>query len=246
MAATTHNTPYRELTDEHSVLLWQTCAYADELVDTARSRRPLNPAFDTMLDFLHHRLLPYLSAEERQLSGSELRDEHFTQVLLTDHNRIRAGVENVEAARTRLMVTTSTAALVSRLDRHVQREETWVTDTDLHQRATEGAAAPAAWALPLLLAAEIDLDALPHDTCDRLVLTRLQRDASRQDRAAARRPRPAPALAASARPHPRRPRLGLRAGRTKPMGSPDHPTRSRFRLVGSPSPCRQMLTGAGR
>jgi uncharacterized protein (DUF2249 family) len=175
MTATTHNTPYRELTDEHSVLLWQTCAYADEIVDTAHSRRPLTPAFDTMLDFLHHRLLPYLSAEERQLSGSELRDEHLTQVLLTDHNRIRTDVENVEAARTRPLLTMSTAALVSRLDRHVQREETWVTDTDLHQRATDGAAAPAAWALPLLLAAEIDLDALPHDTCDRLVLTRLQR-----------------------------------------------------------------------
>jgi hypothetical protein len=82
MAATTLTAPHRTLTDTHSVLLWQTCAYADELIDTAQSRRPLTPAINTMFDFLHYRLLLYLGAAERQLPG-----ERLTQVLLTDHNR---------------------------------------------------------------------------------------------------------------------------------------------------------------
>lgn len=150
--------PAGSLVDEHSVLLWQTCAYAEDLIDAARSKQRMTPAYDAMLQFLHYGLLPYLSREEQQLPPSELRDEHMIPLLLADHERLRDDVDNVELSRTRRLLTLATGALVDRLDRHVRREESWVTN------ASTGVVADADlndWALPLLLSHDIDLVALP-------------------------------------------------------------------------------------
>jgi uncharacterized protein (DUF2249 family) len=170
LATTAREARPRTLADEHSVLLWQTCAFADELVDATGARGTLLPAYDRMLGFLHHRLLPYLGAEERRLPTGELRDGHLAGILLADHDRIRADVENVEAARTRRLLSIATSALVTRLDRHVQREASWVS---ADAQAVDDVEL-SVWMAPILLADEIDLDALPHDVSDRLVLARLR------------------------------------------------------------------------
>jgi uncharacterized protein (DUF2249 family) len=164
--------PTGGLVDDHTVLLWQTCAYADDLSDAAQSGQRLTPAYDAMLEFLHYRLLPYLRDEERELPPAKLRDEHMTGLLLADHDRLRADVDNVECSRTRRLLTLSADALVDRLDHHVRREELWVADP------TSGAArstANDAWAVPLLLTDDIDLDAIPAEHGSGLVLRRLQR-----------------------------------------------------------------------
>ena len=150
------------LADEHSVLLWQTCSYADALVTAATSGGPLGTPYDAMLGFLHYRLLPYLSSEERALLPSE-------RALIGDHNRIRGDVEDLDLARTRRTLATTSAALVRRLDEHVQREDA------LGVTGPGGGRPPAAWALPLLLTDEIDLTALPPDSAAPLVLARLRR-----------------------------------------------------------------------
>lgn len=147
--------PLAPIDDEHSVLLWQTCAYADDLSDAARSGRRLTPAYDAMLEFLHHRLLPYLSEEERQLPPVRLRDDHMLPLLLSDHERLRADVDNLESSRTRRLLRLAVDALVDRLDRHVRREEAWVSGAGTAGPDLEG------WALPLLLDDTIELDALP-------------------------------------------------------------------------------------
>jgi uncharacterized protein (DUF2249 family) len=159
------------LVDEHSVLLWQTCAYVENLTDAVQSRQRVTPAYDAMLQFLHYGLLPYLSKEERQFPPSKLRDEHLSRLLLADHERLRDDVDNIEGSRTRRLLTLASDVLVDRLDRHIRREESWirnpssgtVTDADLDD-----------WALPLLLSGDIVLDALPVEDRDTLVLHRLQ------------------------------------------------------------------------
>ncbi len=161
------------IADEHSVLLWQTCAYADELIETADSHRRLAPTYDAMLGFLHHRLLPYLVGEESRLGETALRDAHLAHTLLADHDRLRDDVENVEASRTRRLLSLAAAALVERLGRHVQREESWVTDATAHEPARPTDLA--SWALPLLLDDDIEIDALPAEGRDVLVLERLRR-----------------------------------------------------------------------
>jgi uncharacterized protein (DUF2249 family) len=162
------------IADEHSVLLWQTAAYAEDLTDAARSSRRLTPAYDAMLGFLHYRLLPYLSAEEREIDPGRLRDEHLTRQLMADHERLRADVDNVESSRTRRLLMLAAEVLVDRLDHHMRREEAWVTDAcadvDLPNLDIDEQ-----WALPLLLRGDIDLDALPETVRDALVLGRLQR-----------------------------------------------------------------------
>lgn len=157
------------LADEHDVLLWQTCSYADELIDAVESGRPAAGAHDAMLEFAHYRLLPYLAAEERRLPAERLRDDHFSQLLLDDHARIRYGVDNVEAGRTRQLLALAADGLVERLDRHIRREQTWVT----RDAAIPDDPESASWALPLVLADEIDLDALPAEFREQLVLQRL-------------------------------------------------------------------------
>lgn len=162
--------PAPAIVDEHSVLLWQTCAFADELMAAARSGRRLAPAFDAMLEFLHYRLLPYLTEEEHRLPAGELRDEHLAQLLAADHARLRTDVETLESSRTRRVLGLAAGALVDRLDRHVRREESWVSDP----WAGRGPDDSGEWALPLLLGDEVDVDALPPDGRDGLVIQRLQ------------------------------------------------------------------------
>lgn len=162
--------PAAPILDEHSVLLWQTCAYADDLTDAARSMQPLGDAYDAMLEFLHYRLLPYLTEEERRLPETRLRDERMRGLLLADHERLRDDVGNLEGSHTRRRLALTADALVDRLDRHVGREETWVADhgpepaTEVDQQG---------WALSLLFAGDIDLDALPARHRERMVLQRL-------------------------------------------------------------------------
>jgi len=172
MTTLTHAAPAGPLVDEHSVLLWQTCAYAEDLSDVAQSGQRVTSAFDAMLGFLHYRLLPYLHDEERQLPPSKLRDEHMTRLLIADHARLRADVDNVESSRTRRLLTLASGVLVDRLDHHIRREERWVADPTAG--ATDSAGTEA-WAVPLLLTDDIDVDALPAEHLSSLVLGRLQR-----------------------------------------------------------------------
>ena len=153
------------LTDEHSVLLWQTCAYADDLVTAATSRGPLGTRYDVMLEFLHHRLLPYLSSEERGLPTVA----HDAAELIEDHNRIRSDVDDLDRAPTRRALAGASTALVLRLDQHVLREDL------LRPAEPLFGPPPAAWALPLLLSDEIDLADLPPDDAQALVVERLRR-----------------------------------------------------------------------
>ena len=157
------------ISDEHSVLLWQTCAYADDLGDAARAGRRLTPAHDAMLEFLHYRLLPYLTNEERQLAPQRLRDDHLLQLLASDHERLRADVDNIESSRTRRLLALAAEALVDRLGRHVRREESWLADPlgDPQQADMQD------WALPLLFSDVIDLDALPSEHREALIRQRL-------------------------------------------------------------------------
>ncbi len=166
---TTTLAPEPALSDDHSVLLWQTCAYADDLTDAVREGRRLVQAHDAMLEFLHYRLLPYLGEEERQLPPERLRDEHMRWLLIADHDRLRDDVDTLETSRTRQLLTLATQALVHRLDRHVHREQVWVAEP---AGARSGPVVPE-WALPLLLTDPIALDALPAEHRDRLVLQRL-------------------------------------------------------------------------
>jgi hypothetical protein len=126
------------LLDDHSVLVWQTCAYAEELGDAARSGARLTPPFDALLEFLRFRLLPYLRAEERQLTPPQLTDQDVRRLLLADHDRLRARVADLEAGRTRSMVVAACDGLVDGLDRHVRREERWLAAA--RRRAGTGAA----------------------------------------------------------------------------------------------------------
>ncbi len=175
LSAPTRSVPARPapITDEHSVLLWQTCGYADELIETAESAGPLVPAYEAMLGFLHYRLLPYLAGEESRLGPDGLCDPHLVRTVLADHDRIRDDVENVEGSRTRRLLALSAGVLVERLGRHVQREEAWVCDPA--SPADPARSDVAGWAVPLLLADDIELDALPVEDRDVLVLERLRR-----------------------------------------------------------------------
>jgi len=157
------------LTDNHSVLLWQTCAYGVDLTESVTLRQRLTPAYDAMLGFLHYRLLPYLTVEERQLPAARLRDERMLPLLLADHERLRADVENIASCHTRGVLALATGVLVDRLDRHLRREERWVKPIDTRQQA----APPADWALPLLLEDEINVDGFPAEQRDRLLRQRL-------------------------------------------------------------------------
>ena len=112
-----------DLTDEHGLLLWQTSAYVDDLHDGRGDRAA---RLTLLLGFLHQRLVPYLAAEEVRLLGSGLRDGHLTRLLLADHERLRAHVENIERSRTAELADMAATALLLRLERHARREERWV------------------------------------------------------------------------------------------------------------------------
>lgn len=114
------------LPDAHSVLLWETSAYVEEM----QTDRPHHAQRRKALcRFLRERLLPYLAGEERRLLVSGLRDEHLTSLLLADHARLRAHVENIRGSRTPDLADMAAEALVCRLDKHVRREQRWVVDT---------------------------------------------------------------------------------------------------------------------
>ena len=85
-----------------------------------------------MLDFLHVRLVPYLANEERQLMD-RVRDERMKPLLVADHDRLRAAVHNIESSSTRRLVGIAAAAVVDQLDRHVEREVSWVSDPMLDE-----------------------------------------------------------------------------------------------------------------
>lgn len=163
------------LVDEHSVLLWEACAYADDLSASARSGQRLATALDAMLGFLHYRLLPYLTDEELHLSPDGLRDEHMGRLLAADHERLRTAVDVLESCRTPHLIGLAATALIMALERHVRREESWVVEAS--QRSDAGCRAPAQalgdWALPLVISDEIDLDALPAAGRDALIHQRL-------------------------------------------------------------------------
>jgi uncharacterized protein (DUF2249 family) len=163
-------TPAAPLVDEHSVLLWQVCAHADAVAEAAGSGADFAPALHGMLTFLHYRLLPYLVAEESRFGPAQLRDERMADLLISDHQRLRADVENLESSRTRSLTGIAAAALVTRLDRHVRREECWVED------ACSGAKSGVDvedWDLLMRLSDVIDVDSLPAVCRDDLVLRRL-------------------------------------------------------------------------
>jgi uncharacterized protein (DUF2249 family) len=163
------------LSDEHSILLWEACAYSDELTRAAHSGAGLDAACNAMLEFLHYRLLPYLCAEERRFCDSGLRDRALAHLLVADHDRIRAHVDTLAASRTPGLRVISSSALVDRLDRHVQREQSWLLD-NAGAVVTPVAAAPVdGWALPLVLVEHVDLDALPEEIAEELVLQKIQR-----------------------------------------------------------------------
>jgi uncharacterized protein (DUF2249 family) len=168
----TQAAPTGALADEHSVLLWQTCAYAEDLSDAAQAGQRLTPAYDAMLEFLHYRLLPYLRDEERQFPPSKLRDEQMTRLVLADHERLRADVDNVESSRTRRLLTIASDVLVDRLDHHARREERWVAAPTV---VVPDGVHLEKWAVPLLLTDDIDLDSLPAEHVSGLVIRRLQR-----------------------------------------------------------------------
>lgn len=118
---TTLTAPGVPVADEHRVLLWQTAAYAEDLTGAARSSHRLTSAYDAMVQFLRFRLLPYLSDEERDLAPSQLRDEHLAPLLTTDHERLRADVDNIESSRIRRLLSLAAGVLVERLDPHAPR-----------------------------------------------------------------------------------------------------------------------------
>jgi len=169
------------LSDEHSILLWETCAYSDALTQAADSGTGLDAACDALLEFLHYRLLPYLCAEERRLCDSGLRDRALADLLVADHDRIRAHVDTLSASRTPRLRVISSRALVDCLDRHVQREQSWVLDIDMAAGSdvgtgvAEGRALVRGWALPLVLTDHVDLDALPLDIAEELVVQKILR-----------------------------------------------------------------------
>jgi hypothetical protein len=131
------------VTDDHSLLLWQTCAYADDLTDAVRGGRPFTGPYQALVDFLHERLLPYLSDEERRLPAARLRDDHLVPLIGTEHARLRADVSTIEGSRTRELLAMATERLVDRLERHVSREEAWLKSSDtrrIEQHGPGGAA----------------------------------------------------------------------------------------------------------
>jgi uncharacterized protein (DUF2249 family) len=161
------------LHDEHCVLLWQTCAYAENVVDEVRARYPPVNALSELLGFLHGRLLPYLNREAELFANVRLRTDWVARALLADHARIRADIECITASRTRSQTRQAVDALVGNLDRHLQHQQVWFADPAVHHIAGFDDELPG-WALPLLLGKDIDVDCLPATGGEALVIQRLQ------------------------------------------------------------------------
>jgi uncharacterized protein (DUF2249 family) len=161
-----------DLCDDQTILLWQACAYAADLVVATESGQDVGPPRDALLGFIHYALLPYLRFEEREVTSWTSRDERLNRRQLADHDRIRNHVDGVEATRHRRPLTMATDALIARLDRHIRREQGWVADVQPGSDHRQGIMPR--WLSPLL-ADHVDLDALSGRDRDMLVLERLQR-----------------------------------------------------------------------
>jgi len=160
------------LADEQSVLLWRACAYAEDVVAASESGRELRPARESLLRFIHYELLPYLRFEEGEFADWAPRGGPYHERQLVDHDRIRSGADRVESSQQGPPLTVATRTLVDRLDRHIRSEQEWAPEPT---PAFPGRPAePKGWVAPAL-GDWIDLEALPADDGDVLVLDRLQR-----------------------------------------------------------------------
>lgn len=118
--------PVTALADDHSVLLWLTCAYAADVVETAEAGRDIAAGLASMLDFLHWGLLPYLRHEE-QLLLEEDEQGSLASTVLAEHRRIRHDVAAIEQSKGHADRSRAAAgSLVMTLDQHIRREEGWV------------------------------------------------------------------------------------------------------------------------
>lgn len=127
LPAATHGS---SIADDQSVLLWQACAYVDDVTDAARDGRPLAESYDALRQFLRDRLLPYLSEEERRILPGRLRDDHLANRMRVEHARLRADVATIEDSISQNLLALATETFVVRLERHVHRESEWVTRSD--------------------------------------------------------------------------------------------------------------------
>jgi uncharacterized protein (DUF2249 family) len=142
--------------DEHSVLLWQTCAYAADAVDASRELTAPNAAVRDLLRYLHYGLLPYLCREAK-----------------ADLTEIRADIDAVQASRSGPQTRRAIDTLIRDLERQLRHEHAR-SDPAAPQRPFAAVDELADWALPLLLTDDIDIDVLPTHAADRLVLARLR------------------------------------------------------------------------
>ncbi|HEX7353940.1 MAG TPA: hemerythrin domain-containing protein [Mycobacteriales bacterium] len=112
------------LIDEHIVLLWQACAYADDLIAAALAGPLVSDEYAAMLEFLHGRLLPYLDTEERSLASSR-RGPESRPPLVAEHDGLRACADDLEASPTRRTLIAAARTLVDLLESHLRREDAW-------------------------------------------------------------------------------------------------------------------------
>ncbi len=160
------------LDDEQSVLLWQACAYAQDLIDAIASNHDADAARRALLMFVHSYLLPYLHFEEWAFFDRTTPDARLSRLQLLDHDRIRLAADTIEVTVSRTQLVLAVQSLVDCLGRHIGREQEWMSDSDLPDRVPIPDAAR--WTPPLL-GDRIDLDWLSADERDLLVLDRLQR-----------------------------------------------------------------------
>jgi hypothetical protein len=101
--ARTTGTPAGGLSDEQSVVLWQTCAYAGTVVDAARAGERSEAARRDLIHFL--RCGP-----------------------LTEYAGIRGGIEAIEASRGPRRTRLAVEAVVADLERRIRREPAGAVD----------------------------------------------------------------------------------------------------------------------
>jgi uncharacterized protein (DUF2249 family) len=157
---------------EQSVLLWKACAYAQDLIDAIESDQDACAARRALLRFIHYSMLPYLRFEETEISDRTVPDTRLSQLQIADHDRIRFAADTIEIGVSRTELAPAVQSLVDSLGRHIRREQAWIIAADLADRMSNPEAA--GWTPPLL-ADRVDIDALPADDRDVLVLDRLQR-----------------------------------------------------------------------
>jgi uncharacterized protein (DUF2249 family) len=171
-SAQARRTAADRLYDDHSILLWQFCAYASEAIDASHATMQMEPEVKSLLRFLRFGMLPYLCREEDMFSPERLHSDWVARALEADHVRIRADVDRIEACRSGTQVRLAIETLLTRLDRHMAHEQAWAKTSDPCLTTDDGE--PPWWSLSLLLGDDIDVETLPPSYADTLVLTRLQ------------------------------------------------------------------------